>query len=558
VALAAHDHVVQTLATDGSDQALGIRILPWAGWTRDNFSDTHGDTGGMDPHNASKSPIALFESLAAHALRGSQRSTSGLCERRDELRVDDLLSEKIRRRGYDGRMPDIGPLRVVAVVAVASLFDARPALAQSDASVLLTVPSGRALRVALAENTTVHRIGQVVTAQLVEPVYAYDRVVLPVGTLVHGRITKLTQPSKFSRFRSMTSGDFSPHRAIEIRFDSVMRDGSPMSIDTIAMNETPHPKRAVAPTTQDTEDKGKVARAKAEAKSRVSAAVTDAKQRAADAINAVKAPGRLERVKQWAVDQLPYRPQVLRKGTAYDAELVSSVDLGRAVPTPDAVLKARLLTTIDSRATPRGSALAAIVSTPVFAEDGRLIFPEGTKLIGEVTFATPARRFHRNGQLRFLFAQVELPTAGVAPMLASLHAADVSGDDAITLDDEGGAAVKNSKTRFVEPAIALLALRGAFDHGEGGGFDGGATGGAVRTTSVSARGGGLARGVGGLIGFGAIGFVVGRLSPPVGVALGFAGAARSVYTNVVGKGQEVHFAADTPIEVQLGPGPTSR
>jgi hypothetical protein len=64
---------------------------------------------------------------------------------------------------------------------VASLSDARLALAQSDASVSLIVPSGRALRVALRENTTVHRIGQVVTAQLVEPVYAYDRVVLPVG-----------------------------------------------------------------------------------------------------------------------------------------------------------------------------------------------------------------------------------------------------------------------------------------------------------------------------------------------------------------------------------------
>jgi hypothetical protein len=27
---------------------------------------------------------------------------------------------------------------------------------------------------------------------------------------------------------------------------------------------------------------------------------------------------------------------------------------------------------------------------------------------------------------------------------------------------------------------------------------------------------------------------------------------------VLGKGQEVHFAADTPIEVQLAPGPTPR
>jgi hypothetical protein len=50
----------------------------------------------------------------------------------------------------------------------------------------------------------------------------------------------------------------------------------------IAKNETPHPKRAIAPATQAGEDEGNAARARTEAKSRVSAAVTDAKQRAAD------------------------------------------------------------------------------------------------------------------------------------------------------------------------------------------------------------------------------------------------------------------------------------
>ncbi|MGH9422628.1 MAG: hypothetical protein ACRD3J_21815 [Thermoanaerobaculia bacterium] len=457
---------------------------------------------------------------------------------------------------------------IVAFMAVACFADGPAARAQ-DSSVALTVPSGRALRVVLTDSTTVHRVGQVVVGRLAEPVYAYDRIVLPVGTIVQGRVTKLTQPPKLSRIRSMTSGDFAPHRAIEIRFDAVMRNGVPMSIDTIAKNETPHPKRAVAPAVDPNAPDGKVAHVKAEAKSHVSAVVTDAKQRATDVINMVKTPGRLERVKEWAINQLPYRPQVLRKGTAYDAELIRSIDLGRVVattpapagtlPPPNSVLKARLQTTLDSGATPRGAVLEAIVSEPMFAEDGRLILPEGTKLTGEVTFAAPARRFHRNGQLRFLFEQVELPTAGVAPMLASLHAADVSGDDAIALDDEGGAAVKNSKARFIEPTIALLALNGAFDHGEGGGFDGGVTGGSVRTTSVTGRaGGGFARGVGGLIGFGAIGFVVGRLSSPVGIALGVAGAARSVYTNIIGKGQEVHFGADTPIEVQLAPGPSPR
>jgi len=460
------------------------------------------------------------------------------------------------------------PRAAFALVGLLCLTGDRLADAQSAPPVSLTVPTGRALRVVLTHDTTVHRVGQVVTAQLVEPVYAYDRIVLPVGTEVQGRITKLTEPSKLNRFRSMSSGDFSPHNTIEIRFESVMRNGVPVPIDTIAKNEAPRPTRAVTPTKDVGDNAGALDRAKAEAKSEVTAILADTKQKAADALHVVKSPEKLDHVKEWAVNQLPYRPQLLRKGTAYDAELVSSLDLGTApehpaapegtLPPPNAVLKARLQTTLDSRATPRGSTLEATVSEPVFAEDGRLIFPEGTKLTGEVTFAAPARRFHRNGQLRFLFEQVELPTSGVAPLLASLHAADVNADDAIALDDEGGAAVKNSKTRFIEPTVALLALHGSFDHGEGGGFEGGAVG-AARPTSVSAHGGGgFARGVGGLIGFGAIGFVVGHLSPPVGIALGVVGAARSVYKNILGPGQEVHFAADTPIEVQLAPGPTAR
>jgi hypothetical protein len=455
--------------------------------------------------------------------------------------------------------------RVAVMLAVTvSLVIAGRASAQDDESVSLTVPTGRALRVALTENTTVHRVGQTVTGELIEPVYAYDRIVLPVGTRVQGRITSLTEPSKFTRFRTMASGDFSPHRTVEIRFESVVRGGVAIPIDTIAKNETPNPKHAVAPAPEAPADEGKMARATAEAKSHVSAAVSDVKHQAADALAEVKSPDKMEHVKTWAIDQLPYRPQVLRKGTAYDAELSTSLDLGRAtprspapqgtLPPANAVLKARLQTTLDSHATPRGTPIEAIVSEPVFADDGRLIVPEGTRLVGEVTFAAPARSFHRNGQLRFLFEQVDLPTVGTTPMLASLHAADVDGDAAIALDDEGGASVKNSNTRFIEPAIALLALRGSFDHGEGGGLD--SAPGHVQTTSVSAKGGGsFARGVSGLIGFGAIGFAVGHLSQPLGIALGIVGSTRSVYKNILGKGQEVHFAADAPIEVQLAPGP---
>jgi len=464
---------------------------------------------------------------------------------------------------------------LVAVVAAAScLLECAPAAAQtettrSDDRVDLVVPSGRALRVMLVDSTTVHRVGQTVTGRLIEPVYAYDRIVLPVGTLVQGHITKLTEPSKISRMQSMGAGDFSPHRAIEIRFESVLRDDGATAIETIAKNETPHPKRETARKVESEPEQkpGKMATVEAEAKSQASAALADLKQKANDAISSAKDPERLDHLKAWAIAKLPYRPQVLAKGTVYDVELLAPVALGTVpphplapegtLPAPESILTARLQTTLDSRTTPRGSPLEAIVSEPVFAEDGRLIFPEGTRLIGEVTSAQPARRFHRNGQLRFLFERVESPDRDSAPMLAALHAVDVNADDHVALDDEGGAAVKNSKTRFIEPALALLALRASMEQGEGRGFDGGPA--AARPTAVSAGGGNnLARGVGGLIGFGAIGFVLGQVSRPLGIAFGVVGAARSLYRNILGPGQELRFPADTPIQVQLAPGHADR
>src|SRR5262249_19005003 len=156
----------------------------------------------------------------------------------------------------------------------------------------------------------------------------------------------------------------------------------------------------------------------------------------------------------------------------------------------------------------------------------------------EVTFAQSARRLHRNGQLRFLFERVELPNQEPAPLLASLHAIDVNAGDRVVLDDEGGAGVTNSKARFVTPALAILAMRASAEQGEGRGFESGATAGAgARATSATVgRGGGrlLGRGLGGLIGFGLVGVGLSQISRPIGVALAAYGAARSVYSNILG------------------------
>jgi len=457
------------------------------------------------------------------------------------------------------------PVAAAALALATSLAVPAAARAQSAPGVELVVETGRPLRVVLSDTSTVKRVGQIVTATLVEPVYAHDRIVIPAGTEVRGRVAALENPSKASRLRSYLSGDFSPHRVVQLKFDSFVRDGAQVPIATIAKNGTPHVTRKVARSPDEGDATGVVARAKEEVKGRAAETVAAAKQRASDALSMVTQPGRMERVKEWAVNRLPYHPQVLRKGTAYDAELQAPLTFGKVeaiasapegtTPAPSSILKARLNTTLDSGTTPRGTPLEAVVTEPVFAEDGRLILPEGTTLTGEVTFAQGARRFHRNGRLRFLFESVQLPDRSTAPLLASLHAIDVSGDDGVVLDDEGGAGVANDKSRFVTPALAMLALRASLRQGEGGGFERGAVTAEPRATSAAAGSRGLAgRGLGGLIGFGLIGAGLSQISQPLGVAFGFVGLARSVYTNVFGKGSELHFQADTPIQVQLAPG----
>ena len=262
------------------------------------------------------------------------------------------------------------------------------------------------------------------------------------------------------------------------------------------------------------------------------------------------------------IARLPYHPQYLAQGLVYDAELTSPLSFGPAAPAPrapagtapapDSILTARLATTLDSSKTPRGTPFGAVLTEPVFSSDHQLILPEGTTLAGEVTLAKQAQRFHRNGQLRFLFEKVQAPDEQPATLLAALYSVQASGDDHVAVDDEGGTTLTNSKTRFIAPALAILALRASIDQDGHRYADPDGDG----TTRTAGSGIG-SRGMGGFLGLGLIGAGIGQITRPVGIALSVVGAARTMYTNVLGKGREVSFPADTPIQVQLAPGPTA-
>ena len=457
-----------------------------------------------------------------------------------------------------------GLLALLAVTGVAP-----PAAAQSDPPPIdLVVNTGRPLRVALDERIQLKHVGQPVTGTVIEPVYAYDRIVIAVGTNVRGHVAQIDSGSTFVRARAYLGGNFSPTKHAVLEFDTLLLDdGREVPIDTVVRGGIPHVTRTMAGGAKSTDTSPTLAsRARGAVRQRTTDAIFGAKQKASDTIASIKSlssPGQMSRLKDAAVQQLPYHPQYLAKGTVYDAELSSPISFGRAVPAvaapvgtapaPDSVLTARLATALDSSKTPRGTPFEAVITETVFSADHRIIFPEGTTLTGEVTLAKPARRFHRNGQLRFLFESVHVPNQPPTPLLGALHAIDASADDRVAVDDEGGATLENSKTRFIAPALSLLSLHGSME-GDGHRFADPDGDGSIKTAGSGAG----SRGVGGFIGMGLIGVAVSQISRPVGIALGAYSAVRTIYTNVLGKGREVTFPADTPIQVRLAPGPSAR
>jgi hypothetical protein len=400
-------------------------------------------------------------------------------------------------------------------LAVAQSLEPRVA---PESVVPIVVEAGRPLRLALDRRTTIKRVGQAVTATLVDPVYVHDRIVLNAGTRAVGHIETLESPSSTGRLRAMLGGDFSAHRRVSVRFDALVLDnGRRMEIRTAAT----------------------------EGVERVGLSVAGEHKRS----------GRSERFKDTAMRALPYHRQFLPRGTMYAASLLVPLDFGTAehvphappgtLPAPDSRLTVRLLTPLGSATAPQGTPVETVLTQPLLSATGAVILPEGTKLAGEVTLSKRARHFRRSGQLRFLLSRVTLPGQSLDTVRASLHGVESGDASRLAIDEEGGVSITKSPARFATPALAALALAGTF-HGRLD-FD---TDGAGPETEY---GGVASSTAGGFIGMSVFGIAVNQIGRPVVIATTSLGLVRSLYATVFARGAEIAFPADTTLHLQISP-----
>jgi hypothetical protein len=432
----------------------------------------------------------------------------------------------------------------------------------------LTVDVGVPLRLYITQRLSM-RTGQSVRAKLIEPVFAFDRIVLPAGAEVEGRITRLDPAPKMVRIQAMLNGDFTPLHKARVQFNTVLTpDGQRLPIhtlDSIGLGTIALPGGKTKPSKKKPakapppSDPGVLGTARQQARDQINGQINARTRGLADL---VRGPNKMERLEDFLLRKLPYHPQWYARGTRFDAVLQEQLAFGNAAfppealrsvgsqPPADTMAHIRLLSAVNSVDARVGDKVDAVLSEPLVTAENKLILPAGARLTGAVQQARAARWFHRSGQLRFRFEKIEVPEiAGLRAMPAQRTEAQLTSVESdpragVKVDAEGGVKATESKARLLGPVIAILVASKSLDddagrHSRGGVAEGG-----------SNNSGG--RALGGFSGFGLLGSALSRGPKVIGGVLGFYGLGWSVYSTIVSRGKEVEFQKNTAMEIRFG------
>lgn len=431
---------------------------------------------------------------------------------------------------------------------------AAPVLPKQPPSIPLTIVAGTPLKVALDQELRIQKVGQPVHGKTTEPIYAFDKLLIPAGSDVIGRVAEIDPVSKKVRTLEAMNANFSPDHRVSIAFDElVLADGRHLPIHALVVPGTTAVLQFVP--ANEKSKQGTVAAGKQAAKGKLSQARQDIKQRIEEVKNQVHASNKVHRLKRLVVAQLPYHPQYMDSGTSFIADVREPLTFGTEELKPEALMNigtqppsgslvhAWLTTPLSSATSKKGDKVEAVINQPLVVSD-RLFLPEGSHLEGSVLQVRSARRLGRNGLLRITFHQVVPPSGVEEKIEATLEGVDVNKGENLTLDSEGGAQVTTPKTRYLTTGIAvMLAASSASPDGDRGlhhGTDGGGD-----------MGGGAANGASG---FKLVGTLVGAFAHSRVVATGFGsyGAAMSIYSHFLPKGRDVVYPKNMSMVLELG------
>jgi len=76
----------------------------------------------------------------------------------------------------------------------------------------MTVEEGTPIKVALDSEVRIRAPGQTIQGRTTEPVYAFDKLLIPVGSVVNCKVSAIDPVAKITRTIQAANGNFSPVR----------------------------------------------------------------------------------------------------------------------------------------------------------------------------------------------------------------------------------------------------------------------------------------------------------------------------------------------------------
>lgn len=377
------------------------------------------------------------------------------------------------------------------------------------------------------------RVGQPIRAELIYPVYADNKLVLPEKTVLEGTVIAL-RADHSHRVTARLRADFTPFYIPVVHFTAILLDdGTTLPIATETATDGAPIYRLVPPPHR----KGGF----------IHQQFDNGVQVLRDQLAFFTAPDRRDRFTQLLYTQLPYHPQRIQKGTAWTVETAAPLNIppqpaptltasstAKPVDSSTWIVNAYLADKLSSESSKSGQIIHATVAEPIYNPDHTIAVPEGSTLVGAVTQARPARRFGRVGVLHFDFRQLVLPSGKTQNVQAAITSADSSSAQNLAMDSEGQVKPK-PQDKVIVPLI-LIALAASPLHQDRDDGD----------RELFRKNAGASNSIG------LIGFIVGTASGSANVAAGFGayGAALSLYNRWIKRGGEVSFARNTRIVVQ--------
>jgi hypothetical protein len=384
----------------------------------------------------------------------------------------------------------------------------------------LVIEPGNDFRAALDKGVRLKKVGQPVTAKLVEPVYAGENLAIPAGSTIKGHVSAISTVPMHKRAGRILGGDFTPPKTAHVAFDQlVLSDGTTVSIHTdsaVGLGRVANSRYLPAAQRPGTFKKIKGA-----------------------ATTPFREPHKMQRLGEAVVTSLPYHPEYIDQGTVFDTALLEPVTLplsgepnGAASEVASEYLHLRLLTPINSSVSTAGGRIEAVVSEPYYQGDHQLVYPAGTKISGTVQKASPTGWMKKNGSVVFAFRSISMPDGTTKAIQSTVGGIQAESSEGLEVGKEGEIKATTSPlARFLAPVSLIGPSRAVADT-------------SLVKTAWSRSGEGRS-------GFGVLGAGAAQASAGTAIGLGYFGAAKKLYSAFIAKGSDVELPAYTPIVLRM-------